>query len=146
MKKNRLRKNNATLYLIMRLSLTQIVFSITFASFTYAAHDGKAQEILERNITLHADKAELKSVLSQLEEKADVKFAYSSKAIRANREVEIHSINQKLSATLKTLLTPLDISFEVTSSGRILLTTSKSDVIKEQSSSQFKEKDGSFLF
>lgn len=140
MKKNRYQKNRASLYLLMRISLTQIVFSIAFGGFTYAAHDGKAQEILERNVTLHADNTELRAVLSQIEAKADVKFAYSHKAIRASRAVVIHASNQKLSATLNSLLTPLEISYQVTPSGRILLTSKKANVPREQSDVLWEDK------
>ncbi|WP_221389677.1 TonB-dependent receptor [Dyadobacter sp. NIV53] len=132
MKKNRQRKSCASLYRIMRLSLTQIIFSIAFAGMTYAGHDGRAQEILERTVTLHAERTELKNILILLEQKADVKFAYSSKAIRADREVVIHAANQKLSSALSTLLTPLDISYQVTSTGRILLISNKDNISKEQ--------------
>ncbi|MCF0071727.1 TonB-dependent receptor [Dyadobacter sp. CY261] len=125
----------------MKISLTQIIFSIAFGSFTYAAHDGKAQEILERSVTLHAEKSELRDVLSQLEQKADVKFAYSHKAIKAGREVVVHANNQKLSTTLNSLLTPLEITYQVTPSGRILLTASRPPQPKEQSSLPFRSAD-----
>jgi len=125
MKKNRHRKNSASFYWIMKISLTQIIFSIALSGFTYAAHDGKAQEVLERTVTIHAERVELKNVLSQIEKKADIKFAYSNKSIRANREVVLHVTNQKLSATLNALLLPMEISYQVTPSGRILLISTK---------------------
>lgn len=134
MKKNRYRKNSAFFYLIMKISLTQIIFSIALSGLTYAAHDGKAQEVLERTVTLHADHVELRNVLSQIERKADVKFAYSNKSIRANREVVLHVSNQKLAVTLNTLLLPLDISYQVTPSGRILLVSKKPVSNKEEAS------------
>lgn len=134
MKKTRHRKNSASLYLLMKISLTQIIFSLTFSSLTYAAHDGKAQEVLERTVTLNADREELKNVLTQIERKTDVKFAYSVKAIGANRAVAVHVSNQKLSTTLNTLLLPLDIAYQVTPSGRILLTANKPIPVKEESS------------
>ncbi|WP_291192834.1 SusC/RagA family TonB-linked outer membrane protein [Dyadobacter sp.] len=125
MKKNRYRKNRASLCLLMKISLAQLIFSIVFSSLTYAAHVSKAQEVLERTVTLHADKVELATVLDQLEQKANVKFVYSNKAIRAERPVAIHVVNQKLAAALQTLLAPLQISYQVTPSGRILLKASK---------------------
>ena len=132
MKKNRQRKSRACLYLLMKISLTQLIFLIAFATFTYAGHTGRAQEILERNVTLHVEKTELKNVLSQLEEKADVKFVYSNKAIGAGREVVLHVSNQKLSSALSALLVPLNINYQITKSGRILLTSEKPLPSKEQ--------------
>lgn len=132
MKKNRQRKGRACLYLLMKISLTQIIFCISFASFTYAAHTGKAQEILERTVTVNTEKTELKNVLSQLEVKADVKFVYSNKAIGASREVAFHAMNQKLSSALSSLLVPMGISYQLTKSGRILLLAEK-PAVKDQS-------------
>ncbi|MBE9462394.1 SusC/RagA family TonB-linked outer membrane protein [Dyadobacter subterraneus] len=134
MKKNRQRKGRACLYLLMKISLTQIIFCISFAGFTYAGHVGRAQEVLERTVTVNVEKAELRQVLSQIEGKADVKFVYSNKAIGANREVVFHVSNQKLSTVLNSLLVPLGITYELTRSGRILLTAEKPVTSKDESS------------
>ena len=124
MQKIRQLKWDANLCMIMKISLTQVIFSIICASITYAAPDGRAQEILDRTVTLHAEKAALKTVLNQLEDQANVKFAYSQKAIGAERKVVLHVKAQKLSEALGMLLTPLNISYQLTS-GRILLIENK---------------------
>ncbi len=129
MQKFRQFKFCASLCVLMKISLTQIIFSIAFAGFTYAGHEGRAQEILDRKVTLHAEKAELKEVLKQLETQADVKFAYSQRTIRAERKVILHASGQRLSETLNALLTPLNISYQI-ASGRILLTAAKPQSIK----------------
>jgi hypothetical protein len=113
----------------MKISLTQIIFSVAFAGLTYAGHEGRAQEILERKVTLHAEKAELKEVLKQLETQADVKFAYSQRTIKADRKVVMHASGQRLSDALNALLTPLNITYQI-ASGRILLTVAKPQSIK----------------
>jgi TonB-linked SusC/RagA family outer membrane protein len=124
MQKLRQLKFCAALCMLMKISLIQIVFSVAFAGFGFAAHEGRAQEILERSVTLHADQQELKEVLHQLEIQADVKFAYSQRLIKAERKVVMHVSGQRLSEALKLLLTPLNITYQVTS-GRILLTMAK---------------------
>ena len=124
MQKLRQLKFCAALCMLMKISLIQIVFSVAFAGFGFAAHEGRAQEILERSVTLHADQQELKEVLRQLEIQADVKFAYSQRLIKAERKVVMHVSGQRLSEALKLLLTPLNITYQVTS-GRILLTMVK---------------------
>ncbi|WP_215241255.1 TonB-dependent receptor [Dyadobacter helix] len=105
----------------MRITLAQISFAIICTSLASAAHDGRAQEILERRVTIHAQNAELRNVLKDLEKQADVKFAYSLKTIKAERAVDIHLSRQKLSDALNLILTPMSISYQL-ASGRILLT------------------------
>lgn len=114
-------KRCASLRMVMKVTFAQILFAITFTGITYASREGRAQEIMERMVTIHAQNAELRTVLKDIEQQADVKFAYSQKTIRAERMVDVHISRQKLAAALETLLEPLDIAYQLTS-GRILLT------------------------
>jgi TonB-linked SusC/RagA family outer membrane protein len=114
-------KRCASLRMVMKVTFAQILFAITFTGITYAAREGRAQELMERVVTVHAQSAELRNVLKDIEQQADVKFAYSQKTIRAERIVDAHISRQKLSAVLEILLEPLDIAYQLTS-GRILLT------------------------
>jgi TonB-linked SusC/RagA family outer membrane protein len=107
--------------MVMKVTFAQILFAVTFTGITYASREGRAQEIMERMVTIHAQNAELRNVLKDIEQQADVKFAYSQKTIRAERVVDVHISRQKLAAALETLLEPLDITYQLTS-GRILLT------------------------
>jgi TonB-linked SusC/RagA family outer membrane protein len=114
----------AALCLVMKITFAHLIFSIICTSLTYAASEGRAQEVLERIVTIHAQNAELKTVLKELEDQADVKFAYSQKTIKAERPVNINISRQKLSEALTKLLAPLDVSYQL-ASGRILLTVNK---------------------
>jgi TonB-linked SusC/RagA family outer membrane protein len=107
--------------MVMKVTFAQILFAVTFTGITYASREGRAQEIMERMVTIHAQNAELRNVLKDIEQQADVKFAYSQKTIRAERVVDVHISRQKLATALETLLEPLDITYQLTS-GRILLT------------------------
>jgi TonB-linked SusC/RagA family outer membrane protein len=124
MQKNRQLKWCKALCGVMKITLAQIVFAVIFTSLTYASGESRAQEILERRVTIHAQNAELKTVLKNIEDQADVKFAYSQKTIRAERLVNINISRQKLSEALLVLLEPLNVSYEI-ASGRILLTINK---------------------
>lgn len=117
----------ASLCILMKITFAQFLFAIAFTSLTYATTESRAQEIMDRQVTIHARDAELKDVLRDLEEQAEVKFAYSQKAIKADRTVNIHIVNQKLATALATLFEPLHISFQLTS-GRILLTSPTGNV------------------
>ncbi|MHA4737397.1 TonB-dependent receptor [Dyadobacter sp. MSC1_007] len=114
-------KRCASLRMVMKVTFAQILFAVTFTGITYASREGRAQEIMERMVTIHAQNAELRNVLKDIEQQADVKFAYSQKTIRAERVVDVHISRQKLATALETLLEPLDITYQLTS-GRILLT------------------------
>ncbi|MGV3599757.1 MAG: SusC/RagA family TonB-linked outer membrane protein [Dyadobacter fermentans] len=105
----------------MKITFAQILFAVVFTALTHAASEGRAQEIMERMVTIHAQNAELRNVLRDIEAQADVKFAYSQKNIRAERTIDVHINRQKLSTALSSLLDPLHIAYELTA-GRILLT------------------------
>jgi TonB-linked SusC/RagA family outer membrane protein len=105
----------------MRISLAQLFLLILTVSLSHA-HDGKAQEILSRRITLRAEKSDLRTVLGQIEQQALVRFAYSPRAIQADRRVSLQVSSTPLAEVLNNLLRPMSISYEVVS-GRILLKT-----------------------
>ena len=117
--------------MVMKITFAQILFAVVFTSLTHAASEGRAQEIMERMVTIHAQNAELRNVLRDIEAQADVKFAYSQKNIRAERTVDVHINRQKLSAALSSLLDPLHIAYELTA-GRILLTAETGAVTEPQ--------------
>lgn len=109
-----------SLYLLMKISLTQFMIFLVFA-VAAMANGTSAQEMLARSVSLDVENTELKTILNQLEKQADVKFAYSQKTIRTHRQVSLQVTHRSLSETLNMLLAPLDISYQVVA-GRILLT------------------------
>jgi TonB-linked SusC/RagA family outer membrane protein len=117
--------------MVMKITFAQILFAVVFTTLTHAASEGRAQEIMERMVTIHAQNAELRNVLRDIEGQADVKFAYSQKNIRAERTVDVHINRQKLSSALSSLLDPLHIAYELTA-GRILLTAETGAVTEPQ--------------
>jgi hypothetical protein len=121
----------ASLCMVMKITFAQILFAVVFTTLTHAASEGRAQEIMERMVTIHAQNAELRNVLRDIEEQADVKFAYSQKSIRAGRTIDVHINRQKLSSALSSLLDPLHIAYELTA-GRILLTAETGAVAEPQ--------------
>ncbi|UHG93927.1 SusC/RagA family TonB-linked outer membrane protein [Spirosoma oryzicola] len=120
MKRIRHLKLCASVGMLMKLSLTQLILALLLTTLTYA-HPSSAQEILERTIDLQLEKTSLQNVLNQIEVQASVKFVYSKKIIQADRLVSIRASNERLHEVLKTLLGPLSISYRVVS-GRVLLT------------------------
>ncbi len=104
----------------MKLSLSQIFLSILFTSISFASP--KAQDILEKKVTLHLENVELRNALNKLETEAQVQFGYSSKAVKVQRRVSIMANNQRLADILYNVLKPMHISYRVVN-GQIILTT-----------------------
>lgn len=104
---------------IMRISLSQLFLIIAFTGLSYG-FDSKAQELLQKAVSIQADKAQLRQVIHMIKKQASVKFIYSSAHIRAGRQVNLHVTNMKLSEVLEHLLTPLDLDYRIIN-GRIVL-------------------------
>ncbi|MFD2522613.1 SusC/RagA family TonB-linked outer membrane protein [Emticicia soli] len=107
------------LLLAMKISAVQLVLAMIFAGVSYA-YDSKAQEFLNKSVSLKAENQSLRMVLGMIEEQTDVKFVYSSKAIHANRKVSFIASERKLSDVLETLLKPMQVNYRVIG-GQIIL-------------------------
>ena len=90
---------------IMRLTLVQIGMIILFTSIGFA-RKSNAQEILNRQVSLHIENQDIKSILSEVEQLTSVKFMYSSEIIQVRRKVSFLAKNEKLSSVLDRLLSP----------------------------------------
>ncbi|MFC0186480.1 hypothetical protein ACFFJX_30220 [Pseudarcicella hirudinis] len=90
---------------VMRLTLLQLLLVAIFTNASVAL-DGKAQEILDRKITLNIVNKNIKDALNQIENSAGVKFSYSPDLIQANRKVTISAVKENLSTVLETSLIP----------------------------------------
>lgn len=106
----------------MKITFSQVLLTLLCTSLAMA-HSTRAQEVLNRPITIRGEKLELKQVLNQIEKEAEVKFVYSTK-IQSSQRVSLNMSNRKLSAVLDEVLKPIDIDYEVIEN-RILLRKSK---------------------
>jgi len=118
MKKNK--PQNKLSHLVFRSSLLYLVVSVMFAGMAFA-YETTAQEMLSKSITLNVKNVSLNSILSQLETQANVKFAYSQRMIKPERNVSVQANSRELKQVLTEILSPLDLNYEVIS-GRILIT------------------------
>ncbi|WP_138994474.1 TonB-dependent receptor [Larkinella sp. C7] len=103
----------------MKISLFPIFLSLLLAGSTLA-YDSKAQDMLQRPISIKADEVALKNILTRLERLAKVDFVYSPNTIPAARKVSLNAQNQKLAAVLESLLKPLGLTYQVIS-GQIVI-------------------------
>ncbi|WP_461139295.1 TonB-dependent receptor [Spirosoma pomorum] len=110
---------------IMRIACYQIFLMSWFSSLVLAL-DGKGQELLNRPISITIDNQRIEQAIKQIGKQASVRFIYSPQVIRSERKVNLSVQNQPLSAVLNSLLTPLQVSYEVVGSQIILRNNSTS--------------------
>ena len=104
---------------IMKMSLTQLVFAISFVSLCYSS-DANAQDKLKTTISISLEDKSIKTILTKLEKEADVKFIYSSEVIQVERITSIKAKNQSLAVVLDAFLSPLNVSFRGIEDGIVL--------------------------
>jgi iron complex outermembrane recepter protein len=104
--------NQAFLLKMMKISLTQCFFSLAFV-FQIFAHNGKAQDLLEKNVSVNLQNVSMQDAISEIGKVADAKFFYSSKIILSDKKVSLQVKNQKFSEVLSKLFSPLRISYKV---------------------------------
>ena len=103
----------------MKISFIQIIFALIFSSLTWAS-PVKAQDILNKNVTINLDNVSLENALTQLEKSAQVSFSFNSRMEGMKQKVSINAKNEALSSVLDRILTPLKISYAQVSN-RIVL-------------------------
>lgn len=104
--------NQAFLLKMMKISLTQcfLAFVLVLQSL---AHDGKAQDLLEKNVSVNLQNVSMQDAISEIGKVADAKFFYSSKVILSDKKISLQVQNQKFSEVLSKLFSPLRISYKV---------------------------------
>jgi len=107
----------------MKFTFIQLLFTTLLAGFAFA-NDLSGQELLDKKISANFQNTKLKDALPRIERLANISFVYSSKAIKAQRKVNIKVQNQKLSAFLDELFLPLNIVYKELN-GQILLSAGK---------------------
>ncbi|CAG4990435.1 TonB-dependent receptor P3 [Dyadobacter sp. CECT 9275] len=103
---------NRQLLILMRIGLAQLVLSVWFMG-TATAVDVRAQELLNKKISVQAQNQDVKAVLHLIEKQVGVRFIFSSKLIQSNRKITILKSNQELSKVLEDFLVPLGLMYEV---------------------------------
>ncbi len=97
---------------IMRVTFTQMLLSGLLMSIVHA-HEGKTQELLDRRVTLKAEKQVIKSILSEIEKQSGVKFLYSSNIVNPEQRTSLAVRKESLGVVLDKLLRPLELGYEV---------------------------------
>jgi len=104
--------NYASWQFFMRISGIQLLFIIFLSGMAWS-NPSEAQKVLEKKIVLRADNQDIKTVLSQLEKQADVKFVYSSSLIHSNRKISARFKGETLESALNQIFNPLELDYKV---------------------------------
>lgn len=103
---------------IMQITFIQIALVISLTG-SVIAKEGKAQSVLNKNVTIEADDVKFSKVLSVFEKQSDAKFIYSSIIIRSDRKISISVEDKPLEEVLDKLLPSLNLAYVV--SGDVVL-------------------------
>lgn len=111
------------LLFLMRIGLINIILSVILITISTAA-DVSGQEVLERKVTLDVKNKSIKEVLHTIEEKAEVKFTYTTKVIKRNKKVSLTVFDTKISMVLDELFES-GIAYEVIGGQIVLFSPAK---------------------
>jgi len=107
-------------YKVMSTTVKQLFIAILCCGISIA-HPLRGQELLSKEISLKVESMEIKKVLNLIEKQADVKFVYSTSSIQNSQSTSLRELKGPLYKVLDQILTPLNVSYEVVGTTRILL-------------------------
>lgn len=113
----KLLKNDSFLKL-MGVSLSPL-FLLMICVGLASAKGAKAQDLLEKRISVRLQDKSIKTILSQIEFEANLKFVYSSTAIEVQQRASVNVENQPLKEVLDAFFKPLQINYRL--SGSIII-------------------------
>ncbi len=107
---------------IMRITLLHIVLSAAFSGFALASSTSSSfgQGILDKTFSLNVENKRLRGVLLQIEKSTLVKFSFNPKSIPVDQKISVGFRNKTLKFVLDSLLTPLQVGYEVSDNYVIL--------------------------
>ncbi len=97
---------------IMKLSLLPFLLVCLGLNLGFGS-DGRAQDVLNKFVTIDTENQPLRVVLDQIENQTAAKFVYSSKAIKADRSLSFHVTQIKVADALERLFGPLNLSYQI---------------------------------
>jgi len=108
----------------MRITVSQILMAVIFYSISFA-NNTIAQELLKKEISIQVESVEIKKILSQIEQQADVKFVYTTQSIESQKKVSVRASGFPLSKVLDDLFLPMNVGYKVVGNRIILQRRSK---------------------
>ncbi|GEO23046.1 SusC/RagA family TonB-linked outer membrane protein [Cyclobacterium qasimii] len=97
---------------IMRISLVQLIIFLVVTGVSVAG-PSNAQNVLKINLSLEIDEQPIKDVLGQIEEIADVKFAYSVGLVKSKEKISLNIVNEELGSVLDEIFSSRNVKYFV---------------------------------
>lgn len=95
-----------------------LFFLFYLAGFGFAAH-ANAQDVLKTRVSIHVQNEGFKKVLSEIESKTRIRFAYSENAVRKVRGLDLDCKNEMLQSVFDKINKQQNFTYEV--SGEIII-------------------------
>lgn len=128
---NKIKDSNKLLVKVMKISIAQLLLAVLFVGVSFA-HTSYSQNMLDQKITIEVKDQNIRSVLGAITKLSGVNFLYSPELIKSGRNVSLSVREERLQTVLDKMLTPLDISYEI-SKKKILLKRRRSSVMTPNS-------------
>jgi TonB-linked SusC/RagA family outer membrane protein len=97
---------------IMKITFSQILIAVLLSSIAYSS-PLKAQNILEKTVSVSFKQTSVQEVLNYLQKNNDIKFIYSKNSVNLSQKVTINFEKQDLKSVLDELLKSNGIDYEV---------------------------------
>lgn len=102
----------AAILLAMRITIVQVTLTFILISSLYAGKIS-GQDILDKKISISADKLEISKVLQKVQLQTGVNFLYSPNTIQADRKISFSVADEKLGIFIDEVIRPLSIDYKV---------------------------------
>ncbi|GAA4469724.1 TonB-dependent receptor [Nibrella saemangeumensis] len=106
---------------LMKITTIHLLLISCLASFSVAGPT-LGQDRLQERISLHVKNTDLRTVLRDIEKKADVTFSYQKGVIAPNDKISLEATDETLERVLQQLFTSRQIRYQVIRSNKIVLT------------------------
>ncbi len=112
-------ESKRALLFIMKVSLLQILLTVSFISYSFAK-TASGQEVLDKKVSLNLPSKEIKAVLKTIAASTQVGFTYTNSTFPDKQKITVVANNERLGDVLSRILNPFGISFEVIGSQIVL--------------------------
>ncbi|MEZ0485479.1 TonB-dependent receptor [Fibrella aquatica] len=116
----------------MKVSSVQILLALILTNINFA-FDGKAQEILDRRVSISAQNQDVETIIKRIEKQTDVRFLFSREIAQSQRKISFEAKNEPLFSVLKQILTPLNLGYELAGKQIVIKRVLAPSVIQQQS-------------
>lgn len=112
------------LLLFMKINIIQVIMAGVFAINAFAV-PAKAQDVLQKKVSISLEKGSIKTLLKSIEKQTNVLFSYKKDLIANDEPLTVDIKNEKVEYVLRKVLTPRNITFETVGERQIILVRSK---------------------